>query len=418
MLITSLSEARAAYDISSWSNDPDGVREYVPVGRNMLYYDDILYIVSPDRKELYRSVTGRPLDFVIGINSEGNKLESLNGNPVEASRMSYRVDNDEIVSINAVTLTQQLSSRLPQDNPSGFLLASRSTTYLLTPNYFDTIYGEPTFSNKILFPTSPVGQFAVVDLLGDTGMVDVNGLKSIESILSVGNEGRNLPFSSALDYYFRGVTQTDVTTGIYDNYAYFFVNTRYGQRAIVFDTLHKVFVSIDDYSSVMGQVKFFASGIVSNKTRRACVATADCKIYELDPDTDEVLPWTFFSKEWAMNTQLSELKPNMINIILQDVKEDGIILATPFVDRVLQDELPDTVSKFVSQSPVTPPFDSIIEDGVEDVSYGIIRCPAGGKVGFRLRGSIDCSIFLASMSVTAIVNNLSLSQENKPYGNS
>jgi len=48
-------------------------REYVPIGSTMAWADSILYIASQDGNTIYRSVSGRPLDFVVNINIDGTK---------------------------------------------------------------------------------------------------------------------------------------------------------------------------------------------------------------------------------------------------------------------------------------------------------------------------------------------------------
>ena len=418
-LITDEVTARPCANIEDWSDDPLGVREYVPVGAQMLYYDDKLYVVSPSGNEIYHSVTGRPLDFVIAIDNLGNKLSDLPPNGVEASRLSYKLDNDTIISLKAATLTQQLVNRLPTENPSGFLVGTRSTTYIVIPDYTDTIYGEPRFSNRPLFPTSPVNHFASVDTLGDTAFVDSNGLKSIESILAVGNEGINIAFSSALEFYFQGALQNEnVTTGVFDNYAYFFINTKYGQRAIIYDTLTKVFVSLDNYTQVIsGNVKFFASGILSDKTRVVCIGTDTGKIYELEVATQGALEWQFYSKEWIIGDNFAELKPVLISASVQGSKTNGTLYASAIVNRVLHTEDEETINEVIRTIPITPPYDSPSVDDVEEVNYGLISAPSGSKVGFRLRSNIDATIFMAGLHCDAILSDISLTQMGKAYTN-
>jgi len=76
-------------------------REYVPVGKQMLWHDGILYVVSPNGKQIFRSVTGRPLDFMVNITPSGDKdpLEAVGG----ASSVSHSVDFEPITSINRLS---------------------------------------------------------------------------------------------------------------------------------------------------------------------------------------------------------------------------------------------------------------------------------------------------------------------------
>ena len=58
-----------------WKNTVED-RQYVPIGKEMAYIGGVLYIVSPDRKMLYRSITGRPLDFMINVDKDGNRKQT------------------------------------------------------------------------------------------------------------------------------------------------------------------------------------------------------------------------------------------------------------------------------------------------------------------------------------------------------
>ena len=48
-------------------------REYIPIGTQMEIYNGILFILSLDGTNIYRSILGRPLDFVINVDINGNK---------------------------------------------------------------------------------------------------------------------------------------------------------------------------------------------------------------------------------------------------------------------------------------------------------------------------------------------------------
>jgi len=70
-LISSSGEVRITQTFEQWKK---GAREYVPRGGPMLYHDGILYIVSRMGKKIYRSLTNRPLDFVIAVTNTGGKI--------------------------------------------------------------------------------------------------------------------------------------------------------------------------------------------------------------------------------------------------------------------------------------------------------------------------------------------------------
>ena len=45
------------------------LREYVPIGNEMAWDDGVLYLVSQDFNKIYRSVSGRPLDFAVNVSN-------------------------------------------------------------------------------------------------------------------------------------------------------------------------------------------------------------------------------------------------------------------------------------------------------------------------------------------------------------
>jgi len=419
VLILNITNVRNTSNIDQWTlgdidTGVDENREYVPIGKNMLYYDGVLYVISPDGKEIYRSVTGRPLDFVIAVDAEGNKLEDLPSNGIEASRMSHRVDYGEIVCINNILLTNSLISRLPQDQKSGFFVASKLQSYLVSPNKNFTLYSEPYLTTLPLFSTSPVNQFTMLPMLGDVGFIDAAGLKSIESIMIAGEEGRNLEFSSSLSYLFKDISQDDCCCANSDDYAYFCVKTKFGYKVIIYDTLTKVFVSVDDYSNIDGHIKWITPALINNK-RRIFVGTSLAKVYELDASAitaERIL----FTKEWT--TEQGEYKPQQINVALQDNKEAGLIYATEFVDRAEGIEKPETNSQSISADTdeFITPYGNVSSDGdAQSLEYGIVDGVAGGKVSVKIQTSVDTTIQSIAIDVMLKTDKLSFEQAGKAY---
>src|SRR5256885_6847067 len=181
-VILSDGSTRPTKRYDDWDSVDLTKREYVPIMRQMLWQDGILYGISPDRKFIFRSVSGRPLDFMINIDKDGNKL------PTEAEggamSVAHAVDFDDITALN----------RLNTPNGS-FFVSTRKNSYIVTPNFNDQIFGEPTFDTQYLFGTGCLNNFSMIDILGDSALIYFPGVRSFNAILQTFNEGRNAPFS-------------------------------------------------------------------------------------------------------------------------------------------------------------------------------------------------------------------------------
>ena len=206
-------------------------REYVPIGKQMMYFNGKLYIISADGKSIYHSVSGRPLDFVVAIGTDGNKISSVEADH-GASVVSYSVSYEVITCIAPL-------------NTDSFFVSTRTASYAVTPDYTRTLFGEPMFAKKYLFGASVVNQFSFVDVLGDFAFIDAEGLRSFNAVQQLRNEGRNSAFSLKVAKLFEGIVQKQGAAISFDNYTFFSVETIYGYGVLVFDGTLSKFVSLD-----------------------------------------------------------------------------------------------------------------------------------------------------------------------------
>jgi hypothetical protein len=208
-------------------------REYVPVGKQMMFFGGKLYIVSPDGRKIYHSVSGRPLDFVVAINTSGAQIDAAEANG-GADVVSYSVSYEPITCIAPL-------------NTDSFFVSTRTASYAVTPDYARLVFGEPTFAKKYLFGASVINQFSFVDILGDFAFVDAEGMRSFNAVTQLRNEGRNSAFSLKVAKLFEGVVQDEHATAAieFDNYAYFACKTIYGNGILVYDITLQKFVSFD-----------------------------------------------------------------------------------------------------------------------------------------------------------------------------
>jgi hypothetical protein len=379
-------------------------REYVPIGRQMLYSNGILYVISADMNgrftQINRSVSGRPLDFMVNITSTGDKLpaESDGG----ARSVSYRVDYDEITALSAVTTTD-----------GSFLVTTNRNSYLVTPDFDSTLFGEPTFKNAYLFSTGAINNFSVVDILGDTALIDFTGIRSFNAVSAIRVEGRNSPFSAKLATLFSNIVQSTFNAAIaFDNYALFSMDTIFGPAVIIYDTLRSSFVGIDlfinlglDDNNYPARIKQYAE----TKTilgRRLFFITTSNKLFEYY--AGETSECTLFTREFCTLDPNIELKPTGAYCIFTDTRENGTVTLRLFVDRILDytttEEVDKNLDEIIPPTLVTPPFGIYTRDNVDNVDFNFVRSSQGWK--YMLAISWD---FLATLTtVKAVANDVKM----------
>ncbi len=349
-LVFSVGSSRVAKDINEWENTESletDTREYVPIGKQMLFYDNILYIVSPDGKEIYRSVTGRPLDCVIAIDQNGNKLPNLISGKPEASRVSYAVDFNPITCIRSfpVPMTNDTTAKPP------FFVGTLKNSWAVYPDYNFTLFKEPTFTKLPMFNSGPLNQFAFTDLLGDTAFISDAGLTTFNSIATLSNEGKNAPFFDDIFKIFDGIVQ-DVTAAITsDNYGLFAVKTIYGYGILVYDTQREKWTSLDIYPEVTGAIKQFTE-IKVNGRRRLFFIT-ESQIFEMYA-SETTATCSLYCREFEDQDTEIQLLPRRVRVVLRDIEENGTITLTPFADG--KRGTPQTQAISQTAAPIVPPL--------------------------------------------------------------
>lgn len=398
-LIFANGTAREAAKYSDWT---DANREYVPIGTMMLYNDGILYIVSPDGKELFRSVTGRPLDFMVNIDAAGNKLATeLDGG---ASSVSYKIDFDSITSLNRIG-----------GKEGGFFLSTSKSSYLVQPSFNVTIFNEPTFINSFLFTTGPLNPFSLVEVLGDTVFIDIGGVRSFNAIAQFQIEGANSPFSAKVSPLFRGITQSLTASITFDNYALFGVTTTFGGGVLVYDMLLERFVSLDRYFPLAPTtlIQQFAE-LKIGATHRVFFITSDNKLFEafagLTAEAQIILG------EFASKNPRIEQNPSYLNLVFSDSEEAGTVYATAYVDRILSLTLSDTVpASFVNTSPLILPFGTYTDDSSQNIAFNFGRAAQGWKAGFLVKWAFQANLTYARYEARELTKINPLGQQVKAY---
>jgi len=216
-----------------------GFREYVPIGKQMAFHGGKLYVASTDGTKLYHSVSGRPLDFMVPVNEEGDKIhaaEAIGG--VEA--VAYTISNDPITCLKSL-------------NTEELFVGAFNSSYTVKPDTVNTIFGEPTFTKKFLFSTGPVNQNSIIDLLGDTAFIDRHGIRSFNAVQQSETIARDNIFSWPISDIFKDVAQdgTFQCAVVHDGYALFHVLTSLPEQylTVIYDMATKKFVSLDRQES-------------------------------------------------------------------------------------------------------------------------------------------------------------------------
>lgn len=259
--------ARTLQTYTEWTNN-DTDREYVPVGKQMVFFDGILYLASADGSKLYRSVSGRPLDFMVNITTTGDKpapLEADGGADTTAYPIGF-------APITAMYIQSEAFILVCTEN---------DVSYGVLPNYDSLIFGEPTFLRRLLLDTAGINQFAGVDILGDFALISRTGIRSYNAVLQTKNEGRNSVFSLMVSGLIGGIHQTDAScVGSYDNYVFFSLSTIYGFLVVVYDSLIQKFVSLDSVYTT-AQIKQFATLDPASENPTFWAITTDNKVIQL-----------------------------------------------------------------------------------------------------------------------------------------
>lgn len=380
--------SRIAHSYFQWSI---ANREYVPIGKQMMYFNGILFIESPDSKSIYRSVSGRPLDFVVNITSTGNKGG-------DASTTSFAVDYNNITCIQAL-------------NTDAFFVGTAYRCYSVKLDYDNKIWGEPQFTITFLYNTGVINHKCFTEALGDFCFIDFDGLRSFNAVSQLLSEGRNSVFSQNLEKLFTGISQDSKTACVisFNNYIFFSAKTIYGNCIIVFDTLAKVFTSVDLHEA--SNVKQFLS---SYNEYEQClyVLTESNKLYKLESGTTNETA-VVFTKAWIVSddadstqNQIKEHRTHSTKMQFRDGSVDGDLDITEYVDGIRSFDKSDII-KSASASISFPIKFPIVADTEQDL-YTLTLVPTnktnltGYKISYAIVWNTDAALVAISVESNEI----------------
>lgn len=372
--------ARLTQDYISWTLTN---REYVPIGKQMMYLNGILFVVAANGKSVYRSVSGRPLDFVVNIDTNGNKGG-------DATTTSFAVDYNEISCIMPI-------------NAAGFLIATAYNTYLVQLDYDNTKFGEPTFiPGGSIIGTGIINNFSIVEILGDYALIDYQGIKSFNAVTQLKFKGANSIFSQKIANLFKNISQSDQCCAIsFDNYALFSVLSNAGSICVVYDSINQTFCGYDQTAAAV-IIQFAA--VQTTTAQKLYAITADNKIYELYGSSSYAAA-TVKTKTWTANIDTTTDKANLVQIkatkcnIVIEGGRTGLLYATEYDDDLYAASY--EASLVVTDVDVEFPINFPIN--LEQKSTNLKTLPGKGRQAYKIGyeflwtsgGSLDTIEFIA-----------------------
>jgi len=325
-------------------------REYVPIGNCMAWANGILFVVSPDFNTIYRSVSGRPLDFVVNVPSglsTNNPYIMYGGGDATTTSTS--------VGVGGISCIRPLSS-------GGIFVSASGANFSLVPNTTPgapTIFAEYTFIRTFLFNSFCLSDRATMDSIGDTRFIDLTGIRSFNAVQQYQNEGRNSPFSATIQSIF-GPDQSTIVQDtlyssctLYNNYELYSVNTIKGKAIAKYDTINSCWVSFDINQTPNVRIKQFAP-LQINVLALFCI-TEDDQVYQLYASQTETDSGAFrtigvtsnilyANVNIKMNNPENEVKLLNTRIILNKITEDCTVGITRFTNNKVHEGDPNTKS--------------------------------------------------------------------------
>ena len=382
---------RAAKTYAEWSDGTHTSREYIPIGKQMAFFNNKLFVVSTDGTEIYHSVSGRPMDFVIPIDTSGNKInadETIGGAPATSYTVGY----------NVITALKVLNSE-------ALFVSTLGGSYAVSLDYTFTVFGEPSFTKQFLFTANSVNQKSFIELLGDFAFLDPEGLRSFNAVMQSKNEARNSVFSLKVARLFKDVVQTTnkCAAVTFDDYALFACNTIYGHGILVYDILTQQFVSFDqltdDSNANIGAVIEFAK-VETNNRRELFAITHGTTTSSGEPSYRcvKLFEGTNYAtayvetRAFCTNDTRVEQKPQELRLLFNKIQRASAVTATQRVnDEFTPDSSAGSQTKTVPvqdisvKFPVTLPANWSGPKQIQNLLYNFQCGQQGWKVSYALK---------------------------------
>lgn len=379
VLVKADMSARYALTYELWSEETG--REYVPVGKQMCYEGGILYIASPDGLSLYRSLIGRPTDFVINIDGDGKKAG-------DASTTSYAVSFIPITCIKSL-------------NDGRVFVSTKTHGYFVAPDFNNTIFGEPTFTKTDGFSVGVLNQESVLDILSDTTLVTNFGIRSFNAIRQLKIDGNQSIFSLKVSSLFEGVLQSElaVSTASYQNYGLFAVTTTLGSSVLVYDMLTEKWAGVDFFD--IGTIRQLA--VTYQQGKQVVFARTDTAVYSLYTSS-EYLDCTLITRSLTSASPNSKIKTSNVYLVFDGGEDQHIVSVTEQVDGIAGTALVEKLNLPVLGRTINDPKFNFT--GISNT---------GWKIAFEIKWPGSAKLLQFYLQVDDMLNKSGINQAGQAY---
>jgi len=401
--------ARVTKNYNDWANVSIAAndREYVPIGLNMMFFNQALYIVAPDKKSCYRSITGRPLDFMVNVDPDGNKLPSelLGG----AATVSFAMDFDDITCIQTI------------DIPDTFVYGTPTTTRLVTADYTTTIFSEPTYRESAIIKPGIVNQYSFSESLGDYVQISADGVKSFNAVKQLKFKGANDIFSKEISRLLhdertnKQIKQRFCNIINFQNYLLCSLDTYWGNIVAVFDTLIDKWVALDITEAV--RIKQYAIVETLTEDKLYGINETD-EVFFIFGSTDNEVPYLRGKANVPQQTNI-EHKTLYFRPMFNGGTIDGEAVLRVYTDDQENyseySRVPLNVQLGGVRFPVIPPVIPSTEQRIENPSFSITKGLTGKKLWFTFAWTNDSKLVEFMLSTSEQQADASLRQKEKTY---
>ncbi len=286
--------------------------EYIPIGTFMAYSGRKLFVANGAK--IYQSVSGRPLDFVLNINNDGEKQGTADSTHL---------------SVTAAQLTALVPSQ-----SSGLVVFTRYNSYSLEPEYqLPTIFGEPQYIPSDLFPVGAVNDLAFAFINGESLFISPAGIQSFNQVLQVQRASNNTPYGAKIvDYLIRPIESTAAV--MVEDYTLIAVNTVFGPAVLVHDNVLNAYVGFD---LTLGMVKEFAVIEDAGLTRVFYITASG--LYEMPLRTGEKASASVYFGEFSTGEGDKQLKVADVHLGFNNILSSGQVDVELWTDKQLFDDM-------------------------------------------------------------------------------
>lgn len=400
-------------NVSLTAND----REYVPIGRQMILFNGtILMIVSKDKKSILRSVTGRPLDFMVSVDELGNKLstEVLGG----AQTVSFNFDYDDITCIENI------------DIPDSFVYGTPRNTRIIVADYNNTIFGEPQFRVAARNASGIINQYSFSQSVSDYVQIGANGITSFNAVQQLKFKGNNSIFTLQLQKLLTNtktgapIKQQDCCIINFANYLLCNLDTYWGNIICVYDTLRDTWAALDITRVV--RVKRFLVVDTASEDKLYAITKAG-KLYRMfsGPETETA---GLRVRGYTPRQTDTEHKSQKFVAFFDRGTYNGKAVLRELVDDQQNHPRKSVESSITSLNidaepagvnyPVRPPVIPSNKQQVQVKSWPLTQGLEGKKISFQLMWTNDSSLMEYQFTDSEDKADTSQRQKQDTYGNS